>query len=48
MQIETLRDLLVHKLKDPYSDEKQFVKALTKVAKAATNPALPALAGEQR
>jgi ferritin-like metal-binding protein YciE len=42
MQIETLRDLLIHELKDLYSAEKQLVKALPKVAKAATDPDLKA------
>ncbi|HWB05594.1 MAG TPA: ferritin-like domain-containing protein [Verrucomicrobiales bacterium] len=42
MQIETLRDLLIHELKDLYSAEKQLVKALPKVAKAATNTDLKA------
>jgi ferritin-like metal-binding protein YciE len=42
MQIETLRELLIHELKDLYSAEKQLVKALPKVAKAATNPDLKA------
>jgi ferritin-like metal-binding protein YciE len=42
MQIETLRDLLLHELKDLYSAEKQLVKALPKVAKAATDPDLKA------
>ncbi len=42
MQLETLRDLLIHELKDLYSAEKQLVKALPKVAKAATNPDLKA------
>ncbi len=40
MQLETLRDLFIHELKDLYSAEKQLVKALPKVAKAATNPDL--------
>ncbi|HWB01541.1 MAG TPA: ferritin-like domain-containing protein [Verrucomicrobiales bacterium] len=42
MKLETLRDLLIHELKDLYSAEKQLVKALPKVAKAATNPDLKA------
>jgi ferritin-like metal-binding protein YciE len=42
MQLETLRDLLIHELKDLYSAEKQLVKALPKVAKAATNEDLKA------
>jgi ferritin-like metal-binding protein YciE len=40
MKLETLRDLLIHELKDLYSAEKQLVKALPKVAKAATDPDL--------
>src|SRR5687768_15963940 len=42
MELETLRDLYIHELKDLYSAEKQLVKALPKVAKAATNPDLKA------
>ncbi len=37
MELETLRDLYVHELKDLYSAEKQIIKALPKMAKAATN-----------
>ncbi len=40
MKMETLRDLLVHNLKDLYSAENQLTKALPKMAKAATNPEL--------
>lgn len=40
MKLETLRDLLIHELKDLYSAEKQLLKALPKAAKAATNPDL--------
>jgi ferritin-like metal-binding protein YciE len=40
MKLETLRDLFIHELKDLYSAEKQLVKALPKVAKAATHPDL--------
>jgi ferritin-like metal-binding protein YciE len=40
MAMETLRDLLVHELKDLYSAEKQLTKALPKMAKAATNESL--------
>jgi ferritin-like metal-binding protein YciE len=42
MKLKTLRDLFIHELKDLYSAEKQLVKALPKVAKAATNPDLKA------
>jgi ferritin-like metal-binding protein YciE len=42
MELQTLRDLFIHELKDLYSAEKQLVKALPKVAKAATNPDLKA------
>jgi len=42
MELETLRDLFIHELKDLHSAEKQLVKALPKVAKAATNPDLKA------
>lgn len=37
MELETLRDLYVHELKDLYSAEKQITKALPKMAKAASN-----------
>jgi len=40
MELQTLRDLYIHELKDLYSAEKQLVKALPKVARAATNPDL--------
>lgn len=42
MELETLRDLYIHELKDLYSAEKQLVKALPKVAKGASNPDLKA------
>jgi ferritin-like metal-binding protein YciE len=42
MELETLRDLYVHELKDLYSAEKQIIKALPKMAKAATNRQLAA------
>jgi ferritin-like metal-binding protein YciE len=42
MELSTLRDLFIHELKDLYSAEKQLVKALPKVAKAATNEELKA------
>jgi ferritin-like metal-binding protein YciE len=37
MELETLKDLYIHELKDLLSAEKQLVKALPKMAKAATN-----------
>jgi ferritin-like metal-binding protein YciE len=37
MSVETLEDLLTHELKDLYSAETQILKALPKMAKAATN-----------
>jgi ferritin-like metal-binding protein YciE len=37
MELETLRDLYVHELKDLYSAEKQIIRALPKMAKAANN-----------
>lgn len=40
MKLETLKDLYIHELKDLYSAEKQIIKALPKMAKAATNPEL--------
>lgn len=39
-KLKTLQDLLVHNIKDLYSAETQLVKALPKIAKAATEPAL--------
>jgi ferritin-like metal-binding protein YciE len=42
MELETLKDLYVHELKDLYSAEQQLVKALPKMAKAATNKELAA------
>ena len=35
--MNSLRDLLIHELKDLYNAEKQLTKALPKLAKAATN-----------
>ena len=35
MELETLRDLYIHELKDLYSAEKQIIKALPKMVKAA-------------
>jgi ferritin-like metal-binding protein YciE len=37
MELETLRDLYIHELKDLYSAEKQIIRALPKMAKAANN-----------
>ena len=42
MELSTLKDLYIHELKDLYSAEKQIIKALPKMAKAATNPELAA------
>ncbi len=42
MELETLQDLYIHELKDLYSAEKQIIKALPKMAKAAHNPDLAA------
>ncbi|MEY2563439.1 MAG: hypothetical protein QOH88_1632 [Verrucomicrobiota bacterium] len=42
MELETLRDLYIHELKDLYSAESQLIKALPKMAKAATNRQLAA------
>ena len=40
MELESLKDLYIHELKDLYSAENQLIKALPKMAKAATNPKL--------
>jgi len=40
MELDTLKDLFVDELKDLYSAEKQLVKALPKMAKAANDPQL--------
>ena len=40
MKLETLRDLYVEQLQDLYSAENQLVKALPKMAKAASDPQL--------
>jgi ferritin-like metal-binding protein YciE len=40
MEMETLRDLYVEGLKDLYSAEKQILKALPKMQKKASHPAL--------
>jgi ferritin-like metal-binding protein YciE len=42
MELETLKDLYVHELKDLYSAENQLIKALPKMAKAANNRQLAA------
>jgi ferritin-like metal-binding protein YciE len=42
MELETLQDLYIHELKDLYSAEKQIIKALPKMAKAAKNDQLKA------
>jgi ferritin-like metal-binding protein YciE len=42
MKLETLNDLYIHELKDLYSAEKQIIKALPKMVKAATNKQLAA------
>lgn len=40
MALETMEDLLVHELRDLYHAEKQLIKALPRMAKAATNERL--------
>lgn len=40
MELESLRDLYIHELKDLYSAEKQLTKALPKMARAASNKQL--------
>lgn len=42
MKLETLKDLYILELKDLYSAEKQLIKALPKMAKAANNKKLAA------
>ncbi|HEY5741834.1 MAG TPA: ferritin-like domain-containing protein [Terrimicrobiaceae bacterium] len=42
MKLTTLKDLYIHELKDLYSAEKQIIRALPKMAKAATNEKLAA------
>jgi len=42
MKLETLKDLYIQELKDLYSAETQIIKALPKMAKAATNKELAA------
>lgn len=40
MDLDTLKDLYVDELKDLYSAEKQIIKGLTKMSKAANSPQL--------
>src|SRR5665213_2547884 len=40
MSVETLQELLIDELKDLYSAEKQIVRALPKLVKAASSPQL--------
>src|SRR6202012_2482199 len=40
MSVETMQELLISELKDLYSAEKQIVRALPKLAKAASTPEL--------
>ena len=42
MKLQTLNDLFIHELKDLYSAENQLLKALPKMAKAASNEDLRA------
>lgn len=42
MELDTLRNLYFHELKDLYSAEKQLTKALPKIAKPASNEELAA------
>jgi ferritin-like metal-binding protein YciE len=42
MELNTLKDLYIHELKDLFSAEQQIVKALPKMAKAASNKELVA------
>ena len=42
MELTTLKDLYIHELKDLYSAEKQIIKALPKMVKAASNEQLAA------
>jgi ferritin-like metal-binding protein YciE len=42
MELQTLKDLYVHELKDLYSAERQIIKALPKMVKAAGNEQLAA------
>jgi ferritin-like metal-binding protein YciE len=47
-KLSSLDDLLVHELQDIYNAEGQILKALPKMAKAATNPDLKAAFEEHR
>jgi ferritin-like metal-binding protein YciE len=40
MALETMRDLLVHEIRDIYNAEQQILKALPKMVRAAENPTL--------
>lgn len=40
MKLNTLKDLYIHELKDLYSAEKQIIRALPKMARAASNEKL--------
>jgi ferritin-like metal-binding protein YciE len=40
MELDTLKDLYIHELKDLFSAEQQLIKALPKMAKAASNKEL--------
>ena len=42
MELNTLKDLYIHELKDLYSAEKQIIRALPKMVKAASNEQLAA------
>jgi ferritin-like metal-binding protein YciE len=42
MKLKTLKDLYIREIKDLYSAEKQIIRALPKMAKAATNEELAA------
>jgi ferritin-like metal-binding protein YciE len=42
MELETLKDLYIHELKDLYSAERQIIKALPKMVKVASNKELAA------
>jgi ferritin-like metal-binding protein YciE len=46
MKLNSLQDLMVDEVRDLYSAEKQLVKALPKMAKAATSPRLKTLLQE--
>jgi len=40
MSVDSMQELLIDELKDLYSAEKQIVRALPKLAKAASTPEL--------